>query len=186
MPDGSTKSPDSSAPLDSRFFPCTVGRTWSYAGSQTYQGQVTDTSYTTSITGQATYDGRSAFVSTSTFSTTTSTMYLDPEGTDDTWGEYSTDTGQWLPLTKGPVQDGASWTYSYSGTRVETWHQAGRITVAAGSFQDCWRIDYTVAETSQPGDVNYSILCRGVGSVLSEMSLSTGFSDHYELMAKNF
>ena len=84
VPDGSTKSPDLLLCWTRASFLARSGGRGPDAGSQTYQGQVTDTSYTTSITGQATYDGRSAFVSTSTFSTTTSTMYLDPEGTDDT------------------------------------------------------------------------------------------------------
>ena len=173
---------------DPRFMPCELGRSWSYTGSQTYQGTTTDESFTTQIIGQQPYDGRTAFVGQTQYvgGGGSVTTYVDPEGADDTWGEYSGDSAQWLPFTKGPVQEGVSWTYSYSGTRVQTWHAAGQVTVAAGTFDSCWRIDYVVVESSQPGDVNFTIVCRGVGSVRSEMTLSNGFSLTSELISKSF
>ena len=181
-----TSQPAVDAPPDLRFYPLEVGRTWSYTGSQTYQGQTTDTSVTTQITGMQLFDNRNAFVSVAQFATGSLTSYVDVESADDTWIEYSGGSGQWLPETKAPVQEGASWTYYYSGTRMQTWHDVGQVTVAAGTFDDCWRIDYMVLETSQPGDVNYAILCRGVGEVRAEMALSNGFTSHTELISRSF
>jgi hypothetical protein len=166
---------------DTRLAPYEVGRTWTFTGSQTSQGVTTPSTFTTTVAGQETYDGKSAFVITAG----TVTSYASLDG-DTTWVEYANTTGQWLPSTKAPVVDGASWTYVYSGTRTQTWHAVGPQTVQAGTFDDCWRIDYVVKETSQPGDVNYTILCRGVGEVLQEMSLSNGFQMHYELVSKSF
>jgi hypothetical protein len=177
----------SDAASDLRFFPYQVGRTWSFTGSQTSQGHTTDASFTTQVVGQQTYDGRSAFVSVTQYiGGTSQTTYVDTDSADETWGEYRGSAGQWLPFTRAPVQDGASWTYSYFGTRVETWHTEGEVTVVAGTFGDCWRIDEVVTESSQPGDINYSILCRGVGTVRTELSLSNGFSLRSELVSKSF
>ena len=169
---------------DDRLFPAEMGRTWTYAVEQVSQGQKSSYTSTTTITGQQKIDGRDAWAFTSTLPTATTTSYADVQG-DDIWIRSSGDP-TWMHTAKAPVAEGASWTYSYYGTRQQTWHKVGAQTVGAGVFTDCWRIDYVVLETSKPGDVNYSVICRGVGTVLVELEISNGFKSRQELSAKSF
>lgn len=187
-PDGGgplTPPPDASPPppppKDGRLFPAELNRTWTFHTQQSFNGQVTNTTIEMRATGKAVVDGRNAWVLT--YSTMATPQYVDLQG-DDMWIKSGE---SWVPSLKGPVAEGASWSYSLAGgTHQNVWHKAPKTTVAAGSFDDCWRVDYRVTETSKPGDVNYSVVCRGVGTVLQGMQLSTGFQSRTELVAKSF
>src|SRR5262249_43131594 len=74
-----------------------------------------------------------------------------------------------------PVEDGSSW-YSPHDDLTFTWHDAGIVTVPAGTFDRCWRRDPS-------GSTDYIVVCRGVGLVQSYIP-----RDNYtiELAQKNF
>jgi hypothetical protein len=179
-----TSSGEPEPQKDTRLFPVEVGRSWTYVTEQISQGQKTTSSLTQTITSKQTVDGKNAYVFTTSQQSGTYTSYVDVQG-DDIFIRSANDN-VWMQTAKAPVQEGATWTYSYHGTRKQTWHKAPKQTVDAGTFDDCWRLDYFITETSKPTDVNYSIMCRGVGTVLVELKLSNGFQSHQELASKSF
>jgi hypothetical protein len=63
---------------------------------------------------------------------------------------------QWVLALDAPVEEGHSWS---NGVSVFTWHNAGSVTVPAGTFADCWKATETANFTA------YTIFCRGVGPV---------------------
>jgi hypothetical protein len=171
---------------DRRLFPAEIGRSWSYRGTATQNGVTQLINYSYDVPAIMLVAGRNAYVVQADWNGALSSNYTLLSGDDDVLQNYPPDAN-WYPVLKGPAVEGGSWSYYYGGTRTQTWHAAGRVTVAAGTFDDCWRIDYTIAETSRPGDVNYQVVCRGVGSVkVEERIWATGQSVSYELVHKSF
>jgi hypothetical protein len=179
-------APPPPPPKDTRLFPADTGRGWSWTVTQTGMfGSTSTFTVTSTVTGKGTVDGHSAWiVETDSGTSEKAVTYADVQG-DDELARDPNDT-QWLPVTKSPVAEGKSWTYQNNGTFTQTWHSAGTTTVAAGTFDDCWRIDFTIAETSKPGDVRNAVYCRGVGLVKSDTTLASGYISRYELTAKTF
>ncbi len=161
-------------------FPAALGYEWTYA--TTYTGSAPQTQ-TTRVTGRQTVDGRDAWVIETTWSTSLVRRFAAIDGDDVVMSD--TGQGDWFPHLKTPIAEGASWTYWYAGDRRQTWTEVGAQTVAAGTFEDCWRVDHFVSSMA-PSDVNYFIMCRGVGHVLQVIKLANGYELHQELMSKSF
>ncbi len=85
--------------------------------------------------------------------------------------------GAWRLSTDEPVQAGHKWSddfYDY------VWQDAGKVTVAAGTFDDCWKAKRDAAYESS------ITFCRGVGPVI--WHYEDGLGNGYEavLVSKNF
>jgi hypothetical protein len=84
---------------------------------------------------------------------------------------------QWVLLLDSPVEEGHSWS---NGVSVFTWHNAGSVTVPAGTFADCWKATETANFTA------YTIFCRGVGPVRWYRKDSAGNGIDAQLAMKSF
>jgi hypothetical protein len=170
---------------DTRFFPGETGREWDYAGDESAMfGSTQSFTFKTTVTGTATIGGKSAWIVTSDTNGQTGDSYVALEGDD----EYTRSAGDtvWKPALRSPAKDGASWTYTVSDKPItSTWHSIGSATVKAGTFDECWRIDSTFA-TTKPGDVYYSVVCRGVGTVKTDIEQTDGYIYRFELTKKSF
>jgi hypothetical protein len=83
----------------------------------------------------------------------------------------------WVLLLDAPVEEGHSWT---NGVSVFTWHDAGSVTVPAGSFSNCWKATETANFTA------YTVFCRGVGPVHWYRKDAAGNGIDAQLVSKNF
>lgn len=172
---------------DLRLYPYENGRSWTYSTTQIYNGTTTLGTITSTVTGKGNVDGREAWTVVS--STVTSagssnvTNYNEVKG-DDVWGRSANGT-TWIPILRAPIQEGGTWTWDCNATCRATLRRAGSQTVAAGTFNDCWRLDSTVDGRPSAGD-SYNIVCRGVGGVLTVMNLNNGFQYRAELTQKSF
>lgn len=56
---------------------------------------------------------------------------------------YLDGTG-WVTVERGPIQDGARFSTGAldGGSEYGTWHQLGAVTVAGGSFSDCYALEW--------------------------------------------
>lgn len=82
--------------------------------------------------------------------------------------------GAWRLATDEPVVAGHTWsddTYDY------VWENAGTMTVAAGTFTDCW-----TARRQLPYD-SFTTFCRGVGPV--QWHFEDGFGNGYDALLAN-
>ena len=75
-----------------------------------------------------------------------------------------------------PVVEGSAWEGDPAGVAY-VWHDAGSLTVDAGTFERCWR------RASLEVDDEYIILCRGIGLVVSNVPRG---NFRLELVGKNF
>ena len=64
--------------------------------------------------------------------------------------------GTWILALDAPVEEGHTWS---NGSSTFTWHKEPKVTVPAGSFDNCWRATQNVDYEA------YTIFCRGVGPV---------------------
>jgi hypothetical protein len=71
----------------------------------------------------------------------------------------------WALYIDPTLKEGYSW---MSQGRTYTWHNEGKVTVPAGTFDDCW----TAQEPGIEGE-SYTTYCRGVGPV--KIYLAGGF-----------
>ena len=85
--------------------------------------------------------------------------------------------GQWVLALDTPVQEGTSWS---NGAGSFTWHDAGSVTVPAGTFSRCWKA------TENAGYAAYTVFCRGVGAVEWYRKDAQGNGFDARLVAKNF
>jgi hypothetical protein len=85
--------------------------------------------------------------------------------------------GSWLRVIAEPIQVGSSWDYFNTSY---TWQDAGSVTVAAGTFSDCW----TAAQNVRY--VAYQTYCRGVGMVRSYSQDLAGNGWDAELVSTSF
>jgi hypothetical protein len=76
-----------------------------------------------------------------------------------------------------PVQEGTSWS---NGAGSFTWHDAGSVTVPAGTFSRCWKATENASYTA------YTVFCRGVGAVEWYRRDAQGNGFDARLVAKNF
>src|SRR5262245_26677400 len=75
-----------------------------------------------------------------------------------------------------PVEEGHTWNYAPTGPQF-VWHDAGTVTVPAGTFNQCWARGYATGSEAR------FVYCRGVGLVELE---DTDFGYRAVLTSKNF
>lgn len=143
------------------YWPLSIGNEWTYQVKSTYcpNGEKKST-----VLNETTFSGRKAFEVTNTCEGFPSTyVSLDGENLDT---EY---LGKWYRLYDTPVKEGHVW----EEFRTQAvWKRVGSVTVAAGTFQDCWRKIRKVSYT------DWYEVCLGVGLVRSHMKdLGGGFID---------
>jgi hypothetical protein len=85
--------------------------------------------------------------------------------------------GQWVLALETPVQEGTTWS---NGAGSFTWHDAGKVTVPAGTFSQCWKATENASFTA------YTVFCRGVGAVRWYRKDDQGNGFDAQLVAKNF
>jgi hypothetical protein len=85
--------------------------------------------------------------------------------------------GSWVLALDTPVEEGTTWS---SGASSFTWHEAGSVTVPAGTFSRCWKA------TENAGYTAYTVFCRGVGAVEWFRKDAQGNGFDARLVAKNF
>jgi hypothetical protein len=181
---------DAGPKKDDRLHPNETARAWTYERFSSYGGKAGTVTVVRTVTGKEMVEGHDAWVLVETTSPggATSTFYEDVQGDNVLWMKPTSNVEHWIPVAKAPVLEGASFTQPYgSGTVANlTWLRAPKQTVRAGTFDDCWRLDFFVVGASNPNDPNYSVLCRGVGTVLTVTKQSNTFELHEELLAKSF
>lgn len=137
---------------DDRIDPIVVGNSWTYQVTTfgTYPlcpaGQ-----YTGLAESAATVGGKSAVLVKSLCANEAASYYT----VEGDVVQVQVD-GTWVLALDAPVAEGHTWS---NGTSTFTWRDAGAVTVAAGTFDDCWSATQNVAYEA------YTIFCRGVGPV---------------------
>ena len=147
-PDGATK-PD--AAVDTRIDPIALGRTWTYnvtivgtyplckAGSNVGR-----------VLGEKVVAGKQAFqVQSFCPGAGTSSYAVDGDKVEVYYGSA------WILSLDAPVAEGHTWT---DGVVTYVWENVGKLTVPAGTFDDCWKARPQVGPS-------YTTFCRGVGPV---------------------
>jgi hypothetical protein len=172
---GSSGGDGGSSGGSGKLYPLAVGYTWTYdvqdvgAGSACSAG-----TWTQSITGTRTVDGRSAF-DLASFCSAAPLSEVAPVGAGD---EVDIDfQGSWLKLIDGTLAEGETWTYFNSSY---SWHRETSVSVPYGTFTDCWTAKQNVSYTA------YDTYCRGVGMVRSYSSDLTGAGWDAKLKDKSF
>ncbi len=158
---------------DARIDPISLGHQWTYdvtelgtfplCPSGTHSGKVVS---------EGMVDGKDAFQTTNLCSGVDPSYYA-VDG-DVVQVDYQ---GTWILALDAPVQEGHTWS---NGTSTFTWHKEPKVTVPAGTFDDCWRATQNVNYQA------YTIFCRGVGPVHWYSQDLTGNGFDAVLTAKNF
>jgi hypothetical protein len=170
---GSSGSGEGAGRPDDRIDPIAMGRAWTYQVEELGAFPLCPSGiHTGSTISEGEVHGKHAFEVTSLCANVDSSFYA-VDG-DVVQVEYQ---GTWILALDAPVEEGHTWS---NGASTFTWHDAGSVTVPAGTFDDCW-----VAEQNVDYDA-YTIFCRGVGPVHwhSEDLLGNGFDA--VLTEKNF
>ncbi len=159
---------------DDRLYPVEVGRSWTYQVAAVGAGAVCSPgSYSEVITGQESVGGRTAFA-VDNWCSAVGTTYASVDGDlVETW--YN---GGWITALDTPVEEGHTW--NMTSAVSYTWHDAGTVTVPAGTFDDCWNREQNVSYTA------YTIYCRGVGVVRSYSQDLGGNGWDAQLATKSF
>ncbi len=150
---GASGNTGGSAGVDNRIDPIELGHAWTYdveifgvyplCKAGTHTGKVL---------GQKEVDGKAAFQVQSLCPAAGVSSY-NVEG-DRVFVHFG---GVWVLALDAPVQEGHSWT---NDAATFTWHSAGKVTVPAGTFEDCWTAKEDSAQDA------YTTFCRGVGPVV--------------------
>jgi hypothetical protein len=158
---------------DNRIDPIAPSRSWTYEVQVFGSSSVcSDGRHSATVRKEAVVDGKHAYKIES-FCPGLGASYYAVEG-DRVELDYR-DT--WVLLLDGPVEEGHSWT---NGVSVFTWHNAGSVTVPAGTFSDCWKATETANFSA------YTVFCRGVGPVHWYRKDSVGNGFDAQLVAKGF
>jgi hypothetical protein len=156
------------APID----PLVVGHTWSYDVSEIGTYPLCPSGrHDAKIISSGPRDGKTAFQAQS-LCAYAGTFYYAADGDVVYWDN----AGTWILSLDAPVTEGHTWS---NGVTSYVWHDAGSVTVPAGTFTDCWKAQDT-------GGPSFTIFCRGVGPV--HWSYRDASSNGYDalLAAKNF
>jgi hypothetical protein len=160
--------------VDDRIDPIVVGRSWTYDVTTfgTYPlcpaGEHTGTA-----TSESTHDGKDHAILVTSLCANAASEYYTVDG-DVVNVDYQ---GAWILALDAPVAEGHVWS---NGASTFTWHSAGNVTVAAGTFHDCWTATQNVAYDA------YTIFCRGVGPVRWYTKDLGGNGFDAQLKSKNF
>jgi hypothetical protein len=168
---GKDATPDatpSEAPID----PIVVGHKWTYDITEIgYYPLCPSGTGDADVLGASTRDGRQAYEVRS-FCKAVGSVYYAEDG-DVVYWDYA---GTWLLALDSPVQEGHTWT---NGITSYAWHDAGTVTVPAGTFSNCWRAQDVLGPT-------HIVLCRGVGPVQWSYRDALGNGYDAALTGKNF
>lgn len=155
---------------------------WHYESTRT-RGDKTETCMVVqTVVGTMTIDGRDAGVfsraQTCSKGTQTSTFYVAESDEVDGF-ETRLDSEVVWTMFEAP-EEGHTWNCAESGTPVQlTWHHLETVTVAAGTFGDCW-----AAATVDASETH--TYCRKIGEVMVDSTEPNGTVTHSELMSKSF
>jgi hypothetical protein len=171
---GADDATDAAAEADEEIDPIAVGHAWTYAVTElgTYPACPAGSSTATALT-TSTQDGKAGAVEVQSLCT----------GAPPSWYFVQGDvvqvdvTGTWVLALDAPVQEGHTWS---NGETSFTWHDAGSVTVPAGTFSDCWSATENVAYPA------YTIFCRGVGPVHWYTKDDSGDGFEAVLTTRNF
>jgi hypothetical protein len=165
-------------PSDTRIDPLDVGRSWVFdvepLDGGIVSGGCTAGVVTTSVLGPGpTIDGSASV----RYQPLCDAFLVDAVVEGDRVTGYPVDAG-FTPgvIVDGPVQEGHTWQYAANGPTF-IWHDAGVVTVPAGTFTDCWARAYVTQSQAQ------FIYCRAVGLVAV---VDTDFGYRALLTSKNF
>jgi hypothetical protein len=171
---GAGDAEDAGVGTDEAIDPIAVGHAWTYAVTElgTYPACPTGTSTATALMA-ATKDGKAGAIEVQSLCSAAPPSWYAVDG-DVVQVDVA---GTWVLALDAPVQEGHTWS---NGVATFTWHDAGTVTVPAGTFDDCWTATQNVAYTA------YTVFCRGVGPV--HWVSKDGSGDGFEafLAAKNF
>ena len=132
--------------------PIAVGNAWTYDVEELGTFPLCPSgSHTAETLAEVELDGKTAYEVTSLCANAASSFYA-VDG-DVVQVNYQ---GTWVLALDAPVEEGHTWS---NGVSTFTWHDEGTVTVAAGTFDDCWRATQNVSYEA------YTIFCRGVGPV---------------------
>jgi hypothetical protein len=159
----------SAAPI----LPLATGNTWVYEVTDVGSGDACGSGdKTTTIVGPVEHAGKQGF---------SQKNLCNPGGTVDLAAEgdrlFAWTGAEWRVALDAPIEEGKSWTM---GEFTRTWHDAGQVTVPAGTFDDCWRVDQM---GPAPGSFTY---CRGVGLVAETTDDGQGNGSDVKLASKSF
>jgi hypothetical protein len=161
------------APIDTRLDPIEVGRAWTYNVEVLGIYPSCENGLGTATTvSKSSKDGKTAFKVQSLCKDSGTFEYAVE---NDRVFYYH--LGGWRLATDEPVKVGHTWS---DGTYDYVWEDAGTMTVAAGTFTNCW-----TARRVLPYD-SFTTFCRGVGPV--HWHFEDGFGNGYDalLASKNF
>ncbi len=135
-------------------FPLVVGKVWTFKvkkiGAGGFCGAGT---FDSTIPSKAMLDGKEGFTLTAWCDAVNSPDILAVGTGDEIFLHFNK---AWEVVLSGKLMDGATWTFQ---TLDYKWKKEGSVTVAAGTFADCWsavRVDNATI---------YDTYCRGVGPV---------------------
>ncbi len=112
-------------------FPLASGNSWTYDVTLSTADTLCEAgTHQVTATGPATYEGKQAFAVTDLCGGADAHFAIE-NGEVSEWVE-----GFWATALKAPVEEGPTWITD--GTSTFSWKKAGSVTVAAGSFQNCW------------------------------------------------
>jgi hypothetical protein len=155
-------------------YPVALGYSWTYDVTPLGLGDSCGSgARTTTVVGQSLLAGRNAFELDYFCSDTP--VYVSTAGDQ----LYYYTSNAWQLALDTPVAEGHSWPF-FDGTR--TWHSVGTVTVAAGTFTDCWDVDQQGAGVTT-ASFTY---CRGVGLVRLHGQSQTGDGSDAALVSTSF
>ncbi len=144
-----------SDPSSSPLFPLRAGASFTFSVKNVGRGSSCATgTHIAKVSSKGKVRGRDAFDYGSFCSAAGSSTIAAGDG-DAVLLDYG---GNWLEMVHTPLEEGERW--SYFNTSY-TWKREASVSVAAGSFDDCWTAVQGVSYTA------YQTYCRGVGLVRS-------------------
>lgn len=153
-PDATSKldaAPKPDAAVDTRIDPIEVGRTWTYDVTILGTYPLCRAGVNTArVLGQKAMAGKQGLqVQSFCPGAGTSSYAVDGDRVEVYYG------GAWVLSLDAPVADGHTWS---DGVVTYVWEKVGKLTVPAGTFDDCWKARPQVGPS-------YTTFCRGVGPV---------------------
>jgi hypothetical protein len=170
---GGASSGGSGGGVDNRIDPISLGHAWTYDVTELGTYPLCPAgSHTGKVVSRGMVDGKDAFQTTSLCANADASYYA-VDG-DVVQVDYM---GTWVLAVDAPVEEGHTWS---NGASSFTWHEEPKVTVGAGTFDDCWRATQNVDYEA------YTVFCRGVGPVHWHSADLTGNGFDATLSAKNF
>ncbi len=155
---------------DERIDPIANGYSWTYDVQifGTYPGCSAGT-HTGKVLRSGMYQGRNAFEVQSFCPGFGASWYAVEGDVVDLYYKA------WLRVVDAPVKAGHSWS---NGAATVTWRDEGKVTTAAGTFEDCFRAEVSAS--------SFTVFCRGVGPVRWYVKDAAGNGYEAKLVAKGF